>query len=157
VLGQSQSGQQMMDINGLGKGTIQQVFATIPNQHYTLELYYSNNPNPAGAQPSFSAQVQVLGIGSPLVNQALVHAGATTANMNYIQYSANFVANSASTTLILASNQNGTNGVYFDTVSVVPEPSTLALAAVGSLAVLVVGRRCKQRRGSIAAHNRIDT
>jgi choice-of-anchor C domain-containing protein len=145
VLGNSHTGTQMIDINGLGPGTIQQSFPTIPGASYLLELYYSNNPNPAGAQPSFSASVAAIGNGT-LFLQTLVHSGATEANMNWLPYTRAFVANSATTTLRLQSSQGGTNGIYFDTVSVIPEPSTITLMA------LLLGAGCfvvrKNRRSA---------
>jgi len=67
--------------------------------------------------------------------------------MNYIRYSADFVANSALTALVLASNQNGTNGLYFDSISVVPEPSTLILASVGSLGLIGLSRARRRTVG----------
>ena len=66
------------------------------------------------------------------MDQILTHAGTTTANMNYLPFSTTFEADSTTTTLILASRQSGFNGVYFDTVSVVPEPSTSLMLAIGA-------------------------
>ena len=139
VLGNAHSGLQLIDINGASAGTIQQTFATKPGNTYSVELYYSNNPNPAEARPSYSASVTAIGSGQ-LFQQTLVHAGATETEMNWLLFTRTFVANSATTTLRLQSSQSGFNGIYFDSVSVVPEPSAFAIAAT-SLFALSLNRR----------------
>ncbi len=147
VLGEANTGSQMMEVNGSSAGTIQQTFPTLVGHSYTLALFYSNNPNPAEAQPSYAAEVSVQGA-SVLVDQILTHAGATTANMNYLPFSATFEADSTTTTLILASRQSGFNGVYFDTVSVVPEPSSWLMLAMGAGVLLAFGWRTRRRAAS---------
>lgn len=145
VLGQSNTGTQMLDINGSSAGTIEQSFATVIGHTYTLQLFYSNNPNPSFAEPSYTADVSLRGASGFLLNQVLTHSGATPENMSYLPFTANFVADSSTTTLTLASLQTGFNGVYFDTVSVVPEPATIVLGALGLAGLFLFARRTCRR------------
>ena len=136
VLGTSQSGLQMLDINGSSAGTISQSFPTVVGRTYVVQLFYSNNPNPSFASPSYSASVSVTGNGV-LFSNTLVHAGATADNMNWQFFEQPFVANSTTSTLQLQSLQSGFNGVYFDSVTVVPEPATALVCLPGALALLL--------------------
>ena len=140
VLGDAHSGLQMLDINGFVAGTVEQTFATSPGVEYELSLFYSNNPNPSFSLPSYSGVVIVQGV-AELVNAPVTHSGATQADMNWLPLTTTFVADSAVTTLRLQSQNGGLNGIYFDTVSVtgptvVPEPSSIALAGFAGLAGL---------------------
>ncbi len=127
ILGNAHTGLQLLEVNGSNAGTIQQTFATTPGKSYLLELYYSNNPNPSFALPSYSASVTVSG-SNTLFQQTLVHSGATESDMNWLLFSRAFVANSAATTLKFQSLQSGFNGVYFDSVVITPEPSSVILS-----------------------------
>jgi hypothetical protein len=129
LFGNANTGLQLLDINGLSAGTIEQTFATTSGASYLLELYYSNNPNPSSGQPSYSASVSVIGSGT-IFSQTLVHGGATVENMNWLRFARGFEANSATTTVRLQSSSSGFNGIFFDTVSVVPEPSAMSLLVV---------------------------
>lgn len=119
----------MLDINGSSAGAIEQSFATVSGKSYRVELFYSNNPNPASAEPSYSASVSMLG-GSQLFLALLTHAGATETEMNWQRFARAFIADSSTTVLRLQSSQAGFNGIYFDSVSVIPEPNSLFLIGV---------------------------
>ena len=146
ILGTAHSGLQMIDINGSRAGTMQQSFNTVPGNKYRLELFYSNNPNPAFALPSYSASIRLVGT-TQLLSALVNHAGATELEMNWQRFSHTFTADSVSTTLVLSSAQGGFNGIYFDTVSVIPEPATmLMLAPIGiAFACLSSRRLCRQQ------------
>lgn len=147
ILGTAHSGSQMIDINGSRAGTIEQSFPTLPGNRYLLEAFYSNNPNPASAQPSYAATVSLVGT-VQLLNALLTHSGATELEMNWLRFSHAFVADSTSTKLVLSSAQGGFNGIYFDSVSVVPEPSQAALivSAGGAIACLSSRRLRRPQR-----------
>jgi hypothetical protein len=146
IFGIARSGDQMVDINGSGPGSLIQAFPTSAGRTYLLTLFYSNNPNPSEASPEYYADVTLTGAG-PLYTEFLTHAGATPADMKWTPLAKTFVANSPSTILQLRSRIQGYNGVVFDAVSVVmiAEPSTLAMAAIGAAVILrLAGAR---RRG----------
>lgn len=140
ILGSAHSGLQMIDINGSRAGTIQQSFNTVPGKNYRLELFYSNNPNPAFALPSYSASIGLVGT-TQLLSALVTHAGATELEMNWQRFAHSFTADSVTTTLVLSSAQGGFNGIYFDTVSVIPEPVTM-----GMLAPLGIAFACRSSR-----------
>jgi hypothetical protein len=140
LFGNANTGLQLLDINGLNAGTIEQTFATTPGASYLLELYYSNNPYPVSALPSYSASVSVIGSGT-LFSETLVHGGATVENMNWLRFARGFSANSPTTTVRLQSSSSGFNGMFFDTVSVVPEPSIITFALALGVMALATKRR----------------
>lgn len=150
ILGTAHSGLQMIDVNGSRAGAIEQTFATVPGNRYQLEAFYSNNPNPASAEPSYAASVRVMGTAELLI--ALVtHSGATEEDMNWLRFAQEFVADSKTTTLILSGAQGGFNGIYFDTVSVIPEPTCIVgcVSAAASL-LLARSRRVRTLRSEMA-------
>jgi hypothetical protein len=147
ILGSAHSGLQMIDINGSSAGAIEQSFATVPGHRYRLEFFYSNNPNPAFALPSYSASISLLGT-SQLLGAQVIHAGATELDMNWLRFARSFIADSTTTRLVLSSDQGGFNGIYFDTVSVIPEPSCAAMFAPTALAVTAwLSRRLRRPQG----------
>ena len=82
-----------------------------------------------------------------LLSQNVSHSGSTAANMNYLLFSQDFVANSAFTTLQFSALTNSGFGIALDAVSVetvvpgVPEPASAALLAMGLLCLLGIARR----------------
>jgi hypothetical protein len=152
IFGIAHSGDQMVDINGSGPGTLTQTFPTSSGRTYLLTLLYSNNPNPSQASPEYYADVTLTGAG-PLYAEFLTHAGATPSDMKWTPLAQTFVANSPSTTLRLRSRIQGYNGVVFDTVSVVTiaEPSTFATAAIGAAAILWLAGARRRGRVHLAA------
>jgi hypothetical protein len=144
ILGSAHSGLQMIDINGSSAGSIEQSFATVPGNQYRIELFYSNNPNPAFALPSYSASISLLGT-AQLLGSQVIHAGATEQDMNWLRFAHSFTADSTTTRLVLSSGQGGFNGIYFDTVSVIPEPSCLAIIAPMGMGIIVWSSRRRRR------------
>lgn len=141
------AGNQALDLNGDSAGTIEQAFATVVGGSYLLTFAYANNAH-AGAS-SHSANVSLSGAGSSdLLNQDVAHAGSTVDDMNYILFSFNFTANSATTLLRFTSLDPATSngGIILDAVSVitnaVPEPSALCLLGVGAA---TLASRCRRR------------
>ena len=134
------SGNQSVDLAGDTLGTIEQQFSTTPGQQYQLIFYYSNNANYIG---NVTANVSVTG-NSTLLDQSISHSDATLTNMDYQLFSENFTADSVNATLAFAATSEslngppGAGGVVVDDVSVtaVPEPGSLSLLAMGSLALL---------------------
>ena len=147
ILGSAHTGLQMIDINGSSAGAIEQSFATVPGNYYRVELFYSNNPNPAFALPSYSASISLLGT-AQLLDAQVIHAGASELDMNWSRYAHSFTADSTTTRLVLSSGQGGFNGIYFDTVSVIPEPSCAAMLAPFGMAVIFwSSRRLRRPQG----------
>ncbi len=150
ILGTAHSGLQMIDINGSQAGALEQSFSTVPGRHYRLDVYYSNNPNSASAEPSYSARVAVIGV-NQLVRATVTHAEATEFRMNWLLFTREFMADSTSTKLVLSSVQGGYNGVYFDSVSVVPtsipEPASVALIATAATCAAFASRRLRRPQG----------
>lgn len=144
ILGTAHNGLQMIDINGSRAGTIEQSFPTVPGNRYRLEAFYSNNPNPASAQPSYSARIGLIGT-TQLLNALVAHSGATEVDMNWLRFAHSFVADSPTTKLVLSSAQGGFNGIYFDSVSVIPEPTHAALlASLGGSVAMWASRRLRR-------------
>jgi hypothetical protein len=135
-----------LDMEGdLGaSGVINQSFATTPGITYNLSFAYANNPDNPGTGATMNALVTGAGI---LMNQNVSHNGSTFANMNYLLFSQDFVANSALTTLQFSALTNTGFGIALDAVDVesvssaVPEPDSAALLATGLLCLLGVVRR----------------
>jgi choice-of-anchor C domain-containing protein len=145
-------GNQSIDLNGTTAGTISQSFATTPGQQYHLSFEYANNADNPGLLAT--GTVSLTGAGT-LLTANLAHTGSmktSLAAMNYTPFNADFIANSASTTLTFASTIPGDQGLALDAASVtaviptVPEPSTLALCALGGLAL--AGWRWRKRKAA---------
>jgi hypothetical protein len=133
-------------------GVIQQSFATTPGVTYDLSFEYANNPDGRGAM----ANVLVTGL-TTLLNQNISHDTSTYANMDYRLFWADFVADSATTTLQFRGFTNSGYGVVLDAVDVtVPEPSSALLLVVSLLGISVVCRTGSSQRpnGSTAVHTR---
>ena len=127
------------------RGVISQSFATAPGDTYNLAFAYANNPdNGPGTVAMMNALVTGAGV---LLSQNVSHSGSTAANMNYLLFSQDFVANSAFTTLQFSALTNSGFGIALDAVSVetvvpgVPEPASAALLAMGLLCLLGIARR----------------
>ena len=137
-----------LDLVGNTEGTISQTFGTKVGQAYNLSFYYSNNsygsPQPASADVSVTGTLLHLHVD-------ILHSGSTPSNMNWTLFSADFTANSSSTTLTFAANDvapccNG--GITLDSVSVsaVPEPSTWAMMGLGFLGLGFMAYRRRNNR-----------
>jgi choice-of-anchor C domain-containing protein len=141
------AGTDSLDMSGQtpSAGVISQSFATVPGRTYNLSFEYSNNADDS-VSATHSMAVSVTG-NAALLNTTVTHSGATRANMNYILYSSNFVADSTSATLQFTSNTSTGYGIALDNVSVVPvpEPATLSLLGIAGMGLL--GRRGWLSRG----------
>jgi len=127
-------GSFSIDMEGYegASAVIEQSFATTAGFTYNLAFAYANNPGAGGA----AANVLVTGLGI-LLNQDFSHNTSTYANMDYQLFSADFVANSATTTLRFSALTSSGFGIALDAVSVdaVAEPSNGILLCLGLLAV----------------------
>lgn len=160
-----QHGAQFLDLVGGGPlGTsfsIQQTFATVIGNTYRLDFFYGNNEafSVQGGQASFNASLT----GSSLLwSGGFTHSGDTMTVRNWTEFTVDFVADSASTTLTFLNTYNlpaswdpanyTVAGATLDNVSVimiVPEPGgwTMALAVGGIfLAALLNSRRARAKR-----------
>lgn len=136
------AGSQSVDLVGRALGGLQQTFTTTPGSVYRLSFEYANNWFNGGG----TASVELIGQGT-IFTDSVSHTNSTNANMNWLNYSTNFVANSNSTTLrFTALTSSGDGGVVIDNVSVVqpvPEPSSFVLMG---FAILAAG--CRKRFSS---------
>jgi choice-of-anchor C domain-containing protein len=146
------SGSQSIDLDGSPPGPTpggisQLLTGLIPNTTYTLDFFYSNNPNGT----SSSALVTV---GS--LSTTITHSGAGFGTPNYTEATFTFTASATTQLLSFVSTDSATdvNGIILDDVSVnvatVSEPATLGSAVVGVLMMLGFARR-RSRKKSVMA------
>ena len=141
---QAQEGARSVDLNGNAQGGIQQTFDTVINQMYTVSFWLAGNPD--GAPTIKDVLVGATGTAAQLFS--FDSTGATHANMGWKNYTYNFTATSASTTLSFASQNATAYGAVLDNVSVsaVPEPATWAMMLFGfALVGGAMRRRTKTR------------
>lgn len=141
-------GNQSLDLNGLGSGAIYQDFATLPGQQYQLTFAYADNPVNGGISTA-DIDVTDLGLATSLLNDSVAHSTSTNGpppNGDWLIYTGNFTALGGMTRLAFASTSPDTSasgGIFLDAVSVtaVPEPSAVAIAVVGLVALVSVALR----------------
>jgi len=123
-----------------GNDSLSQSFATMLGQNYTLSFVNANSRGPNNQGGVFLRG---------LINGSTLFTDSTDlANTSWVPSSYEFTATSSSTSLQLALNYFNANGDgLIDDISVTPtvtpEPSTLALSALGGVGGLVMYRRRK--------------
>ena len=136
----AQAGSKFLSFGHLGTtgGTLFQTFDTTVGTLYTVNYYVSDIQGGTSSQSmTFEAFNGALPLGSvataiPIINNAWT-AGTTLT----------FTATSTSTKLIVTDTTTGggDNNWALDTVTVVPEPTSVALLASGVFAIACFGRR----------------
>jgi len=131
------SGVQSIDLDGDNAGTISQTFATTPGSTYKVGFWYSNNTGTSATVGMHVSVVDSSATPLTLFGTSVTHQGATNSNMNYIDDTGTFTADTTSSTLTFASTDSpgSDQGIALDAVSVTatgtsPEPSSLALLAL---------------------------
>lgn len=143
------AGVGALDLVGLGtKGGIAQTFGTVIGATYVLAFDFANNP----FLPSASMLFGVRGQGGNVFQDSVTHTGSVLSKMDWSNYTFEFTATEAQSTLFFTNTAGGTSGgIYLDNVSVtgpaptaaVPEPATWALMISGfGLAGAALRRRC---------------
>lgn len=143
-------GAQSVDLVGFVLGGLQQSFNTTPGQIYHLSFEYANNPLNGGG----TARIDLIGQ-STLFSDTIAHSNSGNPNMNWVNYSADFVADSNSTALrFTALTQTNQGGVVLDSVSVVqavPEPASVILAGTCLVLLVFCRRRSRSRKENAVA------
>jgi len=130
------AGVGALDLVGLGtKGGIAQSFGTVIGATYVLSFDFANNP----FLPSAAMLFGVRGAGGNVFQDTVSHSGSVLSKMNWTNYTFEFTATEAMSTLFFTNTAGGTSGgIYLDNVSIVgpeavavPEPATWALMISG--------------------------
>lgn len=144
-LWQPQEGNQSLDLNATGNGTLFQSFSTTPGALYLVSFYLSGNP---GNLPTIkSLDVSVASVSNSYTFDITGH---TVAAMGWTQKTFQFTATGSTSTLLFASTDSPASnaGPALDNISVeflrgpvsgVPEPSSIAMM-LGSAIALGVAR-----------------
>ncbi|MGW7691916.1 choice-of-anchor C family protein [Streptomyces asiaticus] len=111
---QAAEGDQSVDLNGGGAGTVEQTFTTVPGKKYSVT--YSLAGNPVGGPTMRTGKVLVNG--QNFQDFSFDVTGKTTADMGYVTREVTFVARGTSTTLAFASTNGGAYGPVIDDVMV---------------------------------------
>lgn len=111
---QAAEGDQSVDLNGNGPGTVSQTFTTVPGKKYTVT--YSLAGNPQGGPAVKTGKVLVNG--QNFQDFSFDTTGRTNANMGYVTREVTFVATGTSTTLAFASTTTSAGGPVIDDVLV---------------------------------------
>ena len=137
---QAQGGSsRSVDLAGTSLGTISQTISTVIGQMYQVTFWASKNPDLA--TPTRTGTVSFGGASLPF----LYTATNDRTNMNWQQYSYDFLATSNSTILSFAADASAgcCYGPALDTVSVsdVPEPASWAIMLLGFAGIGAAMRR----------------
>lgn len=138
-------GHYSLDLNGNQAGSIQQSFATVVGQTYTVSFDVAGNANGGG-----NTKILSMGAGSYVGALFIDTTGKSNTNMGWTSKSFDFVANSSTSVLSFSGFAgNGAYGVALDNVKVtaaVPEPETYGMLLAGLGLVGLVARRKKQAK-----------
>ncbi|WP_380872054.1 hypothetical protein ACFB49_30000 [Sphingomonas sp. DBB INV C78] len=125
-------GTHSIDLAGNEPGSIEQTFATVAGQVYTVTYFLSGNPD--GGDIAKQGLVAAIN-GSVIASDTILGIKAPARDdMQYLENMFQFTATGTSTTLRFSSNSGeGAYGPVLDMVSIspVPEPATWAMMLVG--------------------------
>ncbi|MEU9982899.1 choice-of-anchor C family protein [Streptomyces sp. NPDC050856] len=112
---QAAEGDQSVDLNATGPGTVTQTFTTTPGKSYTVT--YSLAGNPGGNQPLKTGRALI--DGQSFQDFTFDTTGRTMANMGYVTRQFTFVANNTTTALAFSSTTpRSAHGPVIDDVRV---------------------------------------
>ncbi|SHG22399.1 choice-of-anchor C domain-containing protein [Streptoalloteichus hindustanus] len=112
---QAAEGDQSVDLNGRGPGTVSQTFTTVPGTTYTVTYSLAGNTAGAPAVKTGKALID----GQNFQDFSFDITGKTSTTMGYVTRQFTFVATNPSTTLAFASTTPGTgHGPVIDDVKV---------------------------------------
>ncbi|SNS79267.1 choice-of-anchor C domain-containing protein [Sphingomonas laterariae] len=126
-------GTHSVDLAGSVPGAIEQTFATVAGQTYTVDYYLSGNPD--GGDIAKQGLVAAINGATIFASDTILGIKAPAHDdMQYLKNTFQFTATGSSTTLQFSSNPTeGAYGAVLDmvTVNAVPEPTTWAMMLVG--------------------------
>ncbi|MFB7909167.1 choice-of-anchor C family protein [Kitasatospora sp. NPDC056076] len=111
---QAAEGDQSLDLNGNGPGTIAQTFTTTPGATYSVTYALAGNPSGPPALRTGRALID----GQDFQDFTFDVTGRTSAAMGYVGRQFTFVAQNASTTLSFESTVAGPRGPVLDDIQV---------------------------------------
>jgi len=129
---QASNGERSIDLSGGAAGSLAQSFDTLIGQTYTVTFDMAGNPD------NGSLKSMTVSAAADSANYSFDSTVTSKPNMGWSTKSFQFTANSTTSTLMFASNENSAYGTALDNVSVqaVPEPATMAALGLGALGVL---------------------
>lgn len=111
---QAAEGDQTLDLNGSGSGTVAQRFTTVPGTTYSVTYALAGNPDGGVALRTGRALID----GQDFQDFSFDVTGRTRAAMGYVGRQFTFVAQGTSTTLSFTSTVAGAYGPVIDNVQV---------------------------------------
>ncbi|MCX5208636.1 choice-of-anchor C family protein [Kitasatospora sp. NBC_00240] len=111
---QAAEGDQSLDLNGSGSGTVAQSFTTVPGATYSVTYALAGNPEGGVALRTGRALID----GQNFQDFTFDITGRTRTAMGYVGHQFSFVAQGASTTLSFTSTVAGAYGPVIDNVQV---------------------------------------
>ena len=144
---QPQGGSRSVDLNGNSQGAIEQAIATVIGQAYEVTFWLAGNPDNG-------PEIKTVKVAAADANGMFTFDtfGVSRAAMGWQKYTFNFTANSTSTLLSFASQNQSAYGAALDTVSIaaVPEPATWAMMLFG---FVLVGGAMRRRTAARPANH----
>jgi len=135
---QPQDGSQSYHLGaGHAAGSVSQTFPTTAGQPYELTFWSSGYPT------ADDPQWGTVSVGDLSNEVYWTPRGASTADMGWTEQTFTFTATGATSTLVFGSpsGTQGTIGIDNVQVTLIPEPSSLLLSALGLIGILVSGWR----------------
>ena len=146
--GQLIDGSQILDLSGTVPGTVTQSFPTTAGDTFRISLWYTNNPLAPGGMSAARVGVEDATLNAPLISPVLLlHGSATASAPNWSSFQFEFIAVGPLSRLVLLPSEDFTapgpdGGMFFDAVSVTPEPAPAA-ALVALFAAARRPRGCR--------------